>query len=98
MLSHCANLKCLKPFLRLGQGRLFQVETECVAKLGELTSPSSPRMRQQPRRIERYWLCDGCAEVWTLVHDRRRGITLVLLPRPPVGVSLAPAKGYRERA
>jgi hypothetical protein len=80
MLSHCANSQCLRPFLRLGQGKLFLVETECVAKSGELRAPSSPRTRQQPRRIERYRLCEECAEVWTLVHDRSQGI--VLVPRP----------------
>jgi len=30
--------------------------------------------------VERYWLCDQCAQVWTLVHDR--GIVLVPLPAP----------------
>jgi len=85
MLSHCANLQCSRPFLRLRQGKLFLVETECVAKTGELMPPSSPHARQRPRQVERYWLCDQCAEVWTLVHDQYQGIALVPLPRPPVG-------------
>jgi hypothetical protein len=38
-------------------------------------------MRPQPRRVERYWLCDQCAEVWTLVHDRNAGIVLMPLAR-----------------
>ena len=98
MLSHCANSQCSRPFLRLGHGKLFLVETECVAKSGEPTAPSSPSMRQQPRRVERYWLCDQCAEVWTLVHDRNEGIVLVPLPRPPVGARVARAEEYRESA
>jgi len=30
MLSRCANSQCSRPFLRLRQGKLFLVETECV--------------------------------------------------------------------
>jgi len=98
MLSHCANSECSRPFLRLRQGKLFLVETEFVARSGELTAPSSLRMRQQPRRVERYWLCDQCAEVWTLVHDRKQGIVLVALPRQPVSARLPGAEEYRESA
>ncbi len=97
MLSHCANSQCSKPFLRLRQGRLFLVETECVANPGEaMTAPSSP-MPPRVRRVERYWLCDECARVWTLVHDRHRGIVLVPLPRPTAGARIA-AEEYRETA
>jgi hypothetical protein len=98
MLSHCANPQCSRPFLRLRQGKLFLVETEFVAKLGELTAPSSPHMRQRPRRVERYWLCDQCAEVWTLVQDRKQGIVLVALPRRPVSARIPMAEEYRESA
>jgi hypothetical protein len=97
MLSHCANSQCATPFLRLGQGKLFLVETECVAKSGEATAPS-PHLRQQPRRVERYWLCDQCAAVWTLVHDRKQGIVLLPLLRPPVGVRVAMTEEHRESA
>jgi hypothetical protein len=98
MLSHCANLECSRPFLRLRQGKLFLVETEFVAKPGEMRAASSPRMRQQPRRVERYWLCDECAEVWTLVHERGRGVVLVALSRHPGGTSPARPEEYRESA
>jgi hypothetical protein len=91
MLSHCANAKCSRPFLRLGQGKLFLLETECVAKPGERTPPSY--VRQQARRVERYWLCDQCAGVWTLVHDQNQGIALVPRPRPPVRAGVAEAYG-----
>ena len=95
MLSHCANSQCLKPFLRLGQGKLFLVETSSVAKSEGMTP--SPRMRQPPRRLERYWLCDQCAAVWTLVHDRQKGIALLPL-QPPVGSNVVATKVYRETA
>jgi hypothetical protein len=98
MLSHCANSQCSMPFLRLRQGKLFLVETECVAKSGELTPPSSPYMRQRPRRVERYWLCDQCAEVWTLVHDQHQGIVLVPLARPAVGAPEAMTQQYTGAA
>lgn len=98
MLSHCANSRCSRPFLRLRQGKLFLVETEFVAKSKGPMAPSSPRMRVQPRRVERYWLCDECAAVWTLVHDRKQGIALMPLSRPPVGTRMALAEAYRETA
>lgn len=95
MLSHCANLQCLKPFLRLGEGKLFLVETSSVAKSGGTTSSPSPRMRQPPRRLERYWLCDQCATFWTLVHDRQKGIALLPL-RPLADSNEATTTGYRK--
>ena len=98
MLSHCANSRCTRPFLRLRQGKLFLVETEFAARSRELAAPSTPRMRLQPRRVERYWLCDECAAVWTLVHDRKEGIVLVPLSRPPVRANIASAEEYRESA
>jgi hypothetical protein len=88
MLSHCANPQCSRPFLRLRQGKLFLVETECEASV-EAAASTSTLGRAQPRLIERYWLCDQCAAVWTLVHDRREGIVLVPLPRPPVTARVA---------
>ena len=48
MLSHCANSRCSRPFLRLRQGKLFLVETEFVAKSKGPMAPSSPRMRSNP--------------------------------------------------
>lgn len=93
MLSHCANSHCLRPFLRLGEGKLFLVEA--VAKSEGMTP--SARMRQPPRRLERYWLCDQCAAVWTLVHDRQEGIALLPL-RPPVGSNATTTKVYQDTA
>jgi hypothetical protein len=80
MLSHCANSQCSKPFVRLGQGRLFLVETQTPANAGELTTTRTPYMRMPPRRVERYWLCDQCAATSTLIFDRSNGISIVRLP------------------
>jgi hypothetical protein len=96
MLSHCANPQCLKPFLRLRQGKLFLVEADCVAQPGELTPFASAQMRPKLRRVERYWLCDQCAEVWTLVHDLDQGIVLMPLQRAPARVTMA--QEYQESA
>jgi hypothetical protein len=52
------------------------------------TGPHAPRLRKQPRSVERYWLCDPCAELWTLVRDRSQGISL--LPVPAAGSQPAP--------
>jgi len=85
MLSRCANSQCSKRFLRLGEGRLFQVETD-----NDPTTQTSPSLRHQTKRVERYWLCDECSKVWTLAHDQKRGIVLLPLPQPVLGPSLAP--------
>jgi hypothetical protein len=98
MLSQCANSRCSRPFLRLRQGKLFLVETDSAARSGELTAPPSAHMRLQPRRVERYWLCDQCAGVWTLVHDRQQGIVLVPLPRPPLDSRIPMVEEYRDTA
>jgi hypothetical protein len=98
MLSRCANSQCSKRFLKLHQGKLFLVETECETKSGEPSPSPSPCTRQPPRRVERYWLCEECARTWTLVHDRLQGIVLVPLPRPPAGVRPIIAMEYGKTA
>jgi hypothetical protein len=85
MLSRCANSQCSKPFVRLGQGKLFLVQTEFPVKSGELTGPRSRYTRRQARPVERYWLCKQCAEVSTLVQDRKEGIVLVPLQQARIG-------------
>jgi hypothetical protein len=81
MLSQCANQKCSKPFLRLREGKLFLVETERLTKPGQSAVPPFVRARQQQRCVEHYWLCDDCAQQWTLVYDRERGVALAPLRR-----------------
>jgi hypothetical protein len=88
MLSHCANEKCRKPFLKLREGKLFLVESDRTPKSGQPGATSFMRARQQ-RGVEYYWLCDECAAAWTLVSDRERGVELAPLCRPVAGVRLA---------
>jgi hypothetical protein len=63
MLSNCANSQGGAPFLRLGEGKLFLVETEYGVKAADFITPSSPRTRKTPLRVQRCWLCDHCAEI-----------------------------------
>ena len=53
MLSQCANSQCGKPFLRLGEGKLFQVEvaSQCRSRL-----PCRTEKAAAP--VDRYWLCN----------------------------------------
>jgi len=97
MLSHCANPQCARPFLRLGEGRLFQVETSSVAKVGDLTAPVFGNPRHPPRRVERFWLCEQCAKLWTLVHDRTQGVVLAALPMPLASARLTPKEQEPRR-
>jgi len=82
MLSQCANPQCSKPFLRLREGKLFQVETHRLAGSG---AESSGGVHPRPV-VERFWLCDSCAARWTLVFDRQRGTVLTPLKRHADGV------------
>jgi hypothetical protein len=95
MLSKCANQKCSKPFLKLREGKLFLVETERLTKPGEPAVPPFVRARQQPRCVEHYWLCDDCANQWTLVYDREHGVALAPLRRSvaSTGASASAARG-----
>jgi hypothetical protein len=91
MLSRCANPQCFARFLQLGTGRLFLIEAESSA---EAKDPNRPRSFDSPaklRHVERYWLCDECAKVWTLVQNDQKGISLLPLRRAvESGMDIAP--------
>jgi len=89
MLSHCANQQCSKPFLKLREGKLFLVETERLLKPGEAAAPPFVRARQQQRLVEHYWLCDQCAQHWTLVYDREKGVALSPIRKAPLSAAAA---------
>lgn len=89
MLSHCANTRCHKPFLRLREGKLFLVETDRLTKRGEPSGPPFVRARQLQRRVEHYWLCDECAAQWTLIYDRDNGVALAPAKRPVTSMAAA---------
>jgi hypothetical protein len=88
MLSHCANSQCGTAFLRLQQGKLFLVETDYASKSRTDEAFAPPHKRKPPRSTERYWLCDRCAQAWTLVQDKNRGIVLLPLVTPAARATL----------
>ena|SRR5882672_1766421 len=93
MLHKCVNPTCSRPFRRLEEGKLFQVETEdCVPSA--LPRSRSLRASRPFRRVERYWLCDACASSLTLTFERGHGV--VLVPLPQAEAAVMPAAVFRE--
>jgi len=73
MLSKCANPDCSEKFLFLHTGKLFYLAPTPEVEL----SASAP----SPLR-ERFWLCDSCAKVMTIVWDGNKA-QLIPLPKSP---------------
>jgi hypothetical protein len=80
MLSRCANSQCSKPFLQLGDGKLFLMETGTVSEMSPTKISRSLYTRRQPGRVERYWLCDQCSQLWTLIRGTDQQIEFFPLP------------------
>jgi|GEM_PF-663854 hypothetical protein len=76
MLHKCANPACPSLFRSLSLGKLFVLETD----FGEGFTPPRSRRHRSLRRMERYWLCDGCSSLLTLTFERGRGMITVPLP------------------
>ena len=89
MLFKCANPVCSKPFRRLDEGKLFQVETEHFPVSSIRQSLPSRRGRVLRQHVERYWLCDECAASLTLTFERGHGISVTPLPGIPRKISTA---------
>ena len=79
MLHKCANPACTSLFRSLSMGKLFLLETDYGEGLTPAIVPRSRRDRSL-RRMERYWLCDGCSALLTLTFERGRGMVTVPLP------------------
>jgi hypothetical protein len=75
MLHKCANSTCSNLFRRLHEGKLFQVETEYLPAFHAV---ASWRRNQPIRKVERYWLCDGCAAQMTLSFEKGGVVTVPL--------------------
>jgi hypothetical protein len=91
MLHKCANTDCSSLFRRLTQGKLFQVEMECLHS--GLEREVGRKREKSLRRVEYYWLCDACCQYLTLVSERGRGMMTVPLPtlvKKPVASALPP--------
>jgi hypothetical protein len=85
MLYKCANPACAKPFRRLDEGKLFQVETEYFPASESRQALPSKRGRMLRHHIERYWLCDSCSSSLTLTFEQGRGISTIPLPGQVTG-------------
>ncbi len=85
MLYKCANPACARPFRRLDEGKLFQVETEFFPASESRQALPSRRGRMLRHHIERYWLCDECCLTLTLTFEQGRGISTIPLPNQVEG-------------
>ena len=79
MLHKCANPACTSLCRSLSVGKLFLLETDYGEELTSAVALRSRRHRAL-RRMERYWLCDGCSALLTLTFERGRGMITVPLP------------------
>jgi len=101
MLHKCANPACPSPFRSLRHGKLFLLETDPAAPSS--SSAQANRRDRLARRVERYWLCDGCSSILTLTFERGRGMVTVPLPARNTDLpalhlkQLQPMRGYQRR-
>jgi hypothetical protein len=86
VLSKCANPACLARFHYLHQGRIFNIETGTV---------SSEKNGSPTRRIEHFWLCERCAQTFTVVLENGVVTTRPLHLELPAGA--AQEKSQRKR-
>ena len=83
MLHKCANPDCENTFRQLNQGKLFLVET------GPALASNARNWRSKlSRQVEHFWLCDRCAQLFTLSFEKGRGIMIVPLSKAPVKMPL----------
>lgn len=68
MLAKCSNPSCSTRFLRLGNGRLFILETD------------PPRHSDKSERTEYFWLCEACSATTTLRIAEGERVVVVPLP------------------
>jgi hypothetical protein len=68
MLGKCTNPSCSAPFRYLRDGRLFRLE----ADPGFRTS--------KPKKLEYFWLCDGCSPRMSLRISDGGNVLPVMLP------------------
>jgi hypothetical protein len=74
MLQKCANPSCSVPFRSLREGKLFLAET-----LPQDSSQPFDGERRKVRKREHFWLCDACANHFTLRFDAEHGMLTVPL-------------------
>jgi len=68
MLAKCSNSSCFAPFRRLGNGRLFLLESD------------PPLHNHKSEGTEYFWLCDACSATMTLRLAEDERVVAVPLP------------------
>jgi hypothetical protein len=76
MLSKCANPGCVERFRYLHQGKLFYMHP--IPELREFVQKTC----EHP--YERFWLCDVCAQKFTLIWDGLNARVVDLPPSAPL--------------
>jgi hypothetical protein len=72
VLSKCANPSCSNHFLYLHAGKVFRLEVDGR----EYVSGVAGGFRKATRKLEFFWLCDECAERFTVVYRKDVGVSL----------------------
>lgn len=81
----CANPSCAASFDWLGGGRLFRFPRDLTQSSSTGSNGDSPT---NPNRIGHFWLCERCANVYTLKDKPGRGVVIApLWPEPPAATS-----------
>jgi len=87
VLSKCANPACSAVFRFLHQGRIFSL----VRRPRSQSEPPPTSWEDGPSSaVERYWLCDRCARVMTVICERG-AVVVKALP------GVAPVAPQRQR-
>jgi hypothetical protein len=76
MVSKCANPDCQTSFRYFHQGKLYRIETDAGSDRRRVTFGNEGADKPPMKRLEFYWLCDACADGFTLVYDKKTGVTL----------------------
>lgn len=84
MLSKCANPECSEVLHYLHQGKIFHLSP----------TPEVQAVDESPALYERFWLCDRCSKVMTLVWG---GAEVQLKPLPVAGLVPPPPRPTARR-
>lgn len=82
MVNHCANPQCCKPLHYLREGRVY---------VFDVTRPVAPGDRT-PRRMEHFWLCGACSELYLLEQVEDRTVRIVSRPKSSITPTVLPFK------
>ena len=80
MVNHCANPQCCKPLHYLREGRVYVFDVTRPVANGERT----------PRRMEHFWLCGACSEVYLLEQGEDRTVRISARPKAPITANVVP--------